>query len=179
MNGGDSLFLRTATSLDKAIYLASVVAALGSILAMFVALLLEVVVRYATNSGLGWPTELPNLLFPWLVMSGVVLAAQRGQHIAVTALLGILGPLSTRILLIVLQLILLVVFVYLADVGLRVIEVTGSETFPVTRVSAKWAYLALIAGFVGVALTALTTIVQLIFAGDPSAVRAHKAEEDI
>src|SRR3546814_16589616 len=85
--GGDGLPLRAATGLDKFIYLASVVIALGSLLTMFVALLLEVVVRYATNSGLGWPTELPNLLFPWLVMSGVVLAAQRGQHIAVTAIL--------------------------------------------------------------------------------------------
>jgi len=179
MSGGNSLLLGAAASLDRVIYTASVVAALGSLLAMFVALLLEVIVRYATNSGLGWPTELPSLLFPWLVMSGVVLAAQRGQHIAVTALLGILGKTSTRILLIILQVMLLMVFSYLAEVGLRVIEITGSEVFPVTRMSAKWAYLALIAGFVGVAVTALTTIVQLAFAGDPNAVRAHKAEEDI
>ncbi|TEA73656.1 TRAP transporter small permease [Pollutimonas harenae] len=165
--------------MDKVIYLASVVIALGSLLAMFVALLLEVVVRYATNSGLGWPTELPSLLFPWLVMSGVVLAAQRGQHIAVTAILHILGKTSMRILLIALQLMLIVVFLYLAEVGLRVIEVTGTEVFPVTRITAKWAYLSLIAGFVGVALTALSTIVQLVVAPDPAAVRAHKAEEDI
>ncbi|AEC21815.1 hypothetical protein PT7_3275 [Pusillimonas sp. T7-7] len=177
--GGDGLPLRAATGLDKFIYLASVVIALGSLLTMFVALLLEVVVRYATNSGLGWPTELPNLLFPWLVMSGVVLAAQRGQHIAVTAILHVLGKTGTRILLIVLQLILIAVFVYLAEVGLRVIEVTGTEVFPVTRITAKWAYLSLIAGFIGVALTALTTIVQLVCIPEPTAVRAHKAEEDI
>src|SRR3546814_13916887 len=93
-------------------------------------------------------------------MSGVVLAAQRGQHIAVTAILHVLGKTGTRILLIVLQLILIVVFAYLAEVGLRVIEVTGTEVFPVTRITAKWAYLSLIAGFIGVALTALPTIVQ-------------------
>src|SRR5690606_26462905 len=165
--GGNGLPLKAATGLDKFICLASVVIALGSLLIMFVALLLEVVVRYATNSGLGWPTELPSLLFPWLVMSGVVLAAQRGQHIAVTAILHVLGKTGTRILLIVLQLTLIVTFVYLAEVGLRVIEVTGTEVFPVTRITAKWAYLSLIAGFVGVALTALSTIVQLVCAPDP------------
>src|SRR3546814_14901892 len=99
-------------------------------------------------------------------MSGVVLAAQRGQHIAVTAILHVLGKTGTRILLIVLQLILIVVFAYLAEVGFRVIEVTGTEVFPVTRITAQWAYLYLISGFIGVALTALNTIV-LLFCIEP------------
>ncbi len=179
MSRGNSMFLKAATSLDRAVYFISVLAALGSLLAMFIALLLEVIVRYATHSGLGWPTELPNLLFPWLVMSGVVLAAQRGQHIAVVALLTVLSKSSRRILLIGLQITLLVVFVYLADVSLKVIEVTGTEVFPVTRMPAKWAYMALIAGFIGIAVTALTTIIELIFADDPDTVRAHNAKADI
>ena len=179
MARADGIFLAAASSLDRIIYCVSVLAALGSLLLMFGALLLEVVVRYATNSGMGWPTELPSLLFPWLVMSGVVLAAQRGQHIAVTALLTVLDKSGTRVLLIALQATLLVVFVYLADVGLKVIEVTGSEVFPVTGISAQWAYLALIAGFVGVAVTALTTIIQLMFSADAKTVRAHNAEADI
>ena len=61
---------------DDAVVASSVVLGITSLSVMFGSLMLDVVVRYATNQGLGWPTEVPNILFPWLVMSGVVLAAQ-------------------------------------------------------------------------------------------------------
>ena len=70
-------------------------------------------------------------------------------------------------------------FFYLAWVGLDVIEITGTEVFPVTGITAKWAYLALIAGFVGLGITALTTLGHLLPAGDPLAVRVHHIEEDV
>jgi TRAP-type C4-dicarboxylate transport system permease small subunit len=51
--------------------------------------------------------------------------------------------------------------------------------YPVTGITAKWAYLAMIAGFAGLGVTALTTFVRLLQAGDPLAVRAHHLEEDV
>lgn len=48
-----------------------------------------------------------------------------------------------------------------------------------TGVSAQWAYLALIAGFVGVGITALTTLARLLAADDPMSVRAHDPEEEL
>ena len=48
-----------------------------------------------------------------------------------------------------------------------------------TGIAARWAYLALIAGFFGVGLTAITTFVQILVAGDPLSVRAHSAEEEL
>lgn len=164
---------------DSAIVAAGVVAAIGALVVMFVSLMAEVVVRYLTNQGMGWPTEMPNILFPWLVMGGIVLAAQRGQHIAVTAIQGLIGRGGNRVLLFVHQVLIAATFFYLAWVGLDVIEITGSETYPVTGISAKWAYLAMIAGFVGLGLTALTTLVHLLRADDPLAVRTHHIEEDV
>jgi TRAP-type C4-dicarboxylate transport system permease small subunit len=146
---------------------------------MFVSLMAEVVVRYLTNQGMGWPTEMPNILFPWLVMGGIVLAAQRGQHIAVTAIQGWLGRGGNRLLLIGHQALIAATFFYLAWIGLDVIEITGSENYPVTGISAKWAYLAMIVGFVGLGLTALSTLVHLLLASDPLAVRTHHIEEDV
>jgi TRAP-type C4-dicarboxylate transport system permease small subunit len=164
---------------DTVISVSAIVIAVSSLVFMFLALMAEVVVRYMTNQGLGWPTELPNLLFPWLVMSGIVLASQRGQHISVTAVYGLLNRAATRGLLLLLQVVIAVTFFYLAWVGLDVIEITGTEVYPMTHVSAHWAYLALIVGFVGVGLTALTTFMRLLFAEDPLSVRAHHVEEDI
>lgn len=164
---------------DSAIVAASVAVVITALVAMFVSLMAEVVVRYLTNQGMGWPTEVPNLLFPWLVMGGIVLAAQRGQHIAVTAIQSWIGRGGNRALLIGHQVLICATFFYLAWVGLDVIEITGGEIYPVTGISAKWAYLAMIAGFIGLALTALTTLVHLLYAGDPLAVRAHQIEDDV
>jgi len=164
---------------DDAIVVASTAIAITSLVVMFVSLMAEVIVRYFTNQGMGWPTEMPNILFPWLVMSGVVLAAQRGQHIAVTAINGLLGRTGNRVLLLGQQLLVVAAFFYLAWVGLDVIEITGSEEYPVTGISAHWAYLALIVGFVGLGITALTTFVRLLLAGDPLTVRVHHVEEDV
>lgn len=164
---------------DKVVVIASTAVAITALVVMFVSLMAEVVVRYLTNQGMGWPTEMPNILFPWLVMGGIVLAAQRGQHIAVTAIQGLIGRGGNRVLLFVHQVLIAATFFYLAWVGLDVIEITGSETYPVTGISAKWAYLAMIAGFVGLGLTALTTLVHLLRVDDPLAVRTHHIEEDV
>ncbi|MCX5591866.1 TRAP transporter small permease [Alcaligenes endophyticus] len=174
-----SLLTKVAVHIDRAVLITSTLVATVSLLVLFVALSLEVIVRYITNSSLGWTTELPNIFFPWLVMGGIVLAAQKGQHISVTALLGFLSPGVTRCLFIVLQLILLVVFAYLTVVGEKVIAITGSEVYPMTKVSAKWAYYSLVMGFGGIACTAVTTILRLLTAKDPLSVRARVIEDDV
>ena len=92
---------------------------------------------------------------------------------------GWLGRGGNRLLLIGHQALIAATFFYLAWIGLDVIEITGSENYPVTGISAKWAYLAMIVGFVGLGLTALTTLVHLLLASDPLAVRSHHIEEDV
>ncbi|KEA62261.1 TRAP-type C4-dicarboxylate transport system, small permease component [Marinobacterium lacunae] len=165
--------------MDATIEVAGAVTSIGSLVIMFVSLMAEVIVRYFTNQGMGWPTEMPNILFPWLVMGGVVLGAQRGQHIAVTALNALLGRTGNRVLLLAQQVLIVCTFFYLAWVGLTVLQITGSEMYPVTGITARWAYLALIVGFVGLGITAITTFVRILLADNPLSVRAHHLEEDV
>jgi TRAP-type C4-dicarboxylate transport system permease small subunit len=165
--------------IDKVVFAIFVVLAFASAVAMFVSLLLEVIVRYLTNQGLGWTTESPELLFPWLVMSGVVLAAQRGQHIAVTAILGFLNRTATRILLVLLQLLVGATFFYFTYLAINLLEVVGEELYPVTQISQFWGYLAMVVGCAAVGVTAVTTIWQLILADNPLSVRSHVTEEEI
>ncbi|MBP2315427.1 TRAP transporter small permease [Azospirillum soli] len=164
---------------DTAITVAATVVAVGSLVLLFLSLGAEVVVRYLTTQGLGWPSEMPNILFPWLVMGGIVLAAQHGSHISVTLVLDLLGRSAARALLLGMQVVVAATFFYLAWIGMAVIEITGTEVYPVTGVSARWAYLSLIVGFAGVGLTALTTFARLLIAEDPMSVRAHVAEEEL
>lgn len=165
--------------IDRVIEVVSMVIAVTTITVMFFSLMAEVVVRYVTNQGMGWPTEMPNLLFPWLVMSGIVLAAQLGKHIAVETIKGFLGKNVNRALMMVLQCLVIATFFYLAWVGLFVIEITGSEVYPVTRVSAKWAYMSIIVGFTALGLTGITTFFRLMIADDPLTVRSHAPEDSI
>jgi len=63
--------------------------------AIFVILAANTVLRYSTGASLQWANEVPELLFPWLVTAGVVLAAQHGSHIT-TAFLVEKLPLALR-----------------------------------------------------------------------------------
>ena len=47
---------------------------------IFVILTFNTVLRYINGASLQWANEVPELLFPWLVMSGVVLAALHGTQ---------------------------------------------------------------------------------------------------
>src|SRR2546427_8682187 len=69
-----NLIERLVTGLCRAVLWAST-------LVIFVILVCNTALRYASGASLQWANEVPELLFPWLVMSGVVLAAAHGAHI--------------------------------------------------------------------------------------------------
>ena len=58
---------------------------------VFAILSINVALRYLAGTSLAWASELPELMFPWMIMAGVVLAAQHGSHIAVVLLTQRLG----------------------------------------------------------------------------------------
>jgi TRAP-type C4-dicarboxylate transport system permease small subunit len=173
------LTMNLVNAVDRVIEIMSMIIAVITITVMFISLMAEVVVRYITNQGMGWPTEMPNLLFPWLMMSGIVLAAQLGKHIAVETIKSFLSKNVNRVVMMVLQLLVIATFFYLAWVGLFVIEITGSERYPVTGVSAKWAYMSVIVGFAALGITGITTFFRLLFADDPLTVRSSTLEDSV
>ena len=173
------LTMNLVNGVDRVIEVISMIIAVFTITVMFISLMAEVVVRYITNQGMGWPTEMPNLLFPWLMMSGIVLAAQLGKHIAVETIKSFLSKNVNRVVMMVLQLLVIATFFYLAWVGLFVIEITGSERYPVTGISAKWAYMSVIVGFAALGITGITTFFRLLFADDPLTVRSGTLEDSV
>jgi tripartite ATP-independent transporter DctM subunit len=54
-----------------------------------------VIGRYVFHSPLVWSDELAGILFLWLAMLGSVIAFQRGEHMRMTAIVGMLKP-ATR-----------------------------------------------------------------------------------
>ena len=64
---------------------------------LFVCLVINVSLRYLAGTSWQAAGEAPEYIFPWLVMSGVVLAAQKGAHISIVWIVEKLSP-SVRLI---------------------------------------------------------------------------------
>jgi tripartite ATP-independent transporter DctM subunit len=62
------------------------------VLAEIAVLLAGIVGRYVFRSPIVWSDELAGILFLWLAMLGSVIAFQRGEHMRMTAIVGMLAP---------------------------------------------------------------------------------------
>jgi TRAP-type C4-dicarboxylate transport system permease small subunit len=151
--------------IDGAILISSLATALVSTLALFVVISIDVIVRYVTHSSLGWANEMPNLLFPWMTMAGIVIAAQWGRHVAVELAVRQMPERIGRIVVALSQIPIAATFIYLAWTGIEIIEITAGELYPVMRVPTSWAYLSMPIAFVLLAVTALTTAVRVMTQG--------------
>lgn len=168
--------LRIAEAIGLLLDRLAVTVATASVVVIFFALMAEVVVRYFTSAGLGWPNEVPNLLFPWLIMGGIVAGAQRGAHIAAEALRSMLDTARLRLLLMGINLLVAVSFAVLAWLSLQVIAITKAQVFPMTGLGQAWAYSSLLFGFGGIALAALVNLVRVACAADPRLVHHTETE---
>src|SRR3954449_12545154 len=62
------------------------------VVAEIVVLLAGILARYVFHKPIVWSDELAALLFLWLAMLGSVIAFQRGEHMRMTAVVGMLKP---------------------------------------------------------------------------------------
>nr|WP_244818355.1 TRAP transporter large permease subunit [Caballeronia sp. Lep1P3] len=62
------------------------------VIAEIVVLLAGVTSRYLLHNPLVWSDELASMLFLWLAMLGAVVALRRGEHMRMTALVGMASP---------------------------------------------------------------------------------------
>ena len=64
--------------------------------AEIVILFAGVVSRYVFDHPLIWSDELASILFLWLAMLGAVIALRRGEHMRMTAVVGLLAAAGAR-----------------------------------------------------------------------------------
>lgn len=122
---------------------------------IFAILAINTILRYATGSSLQWANEVPELLFPWLVMSGVVLAAQRGAHITTTFLLDKLSPSIRRWIGVAVGLMVCALYGTLAWATWRMLEIVHDEKSPILQVPGSVTYACVMAGMAMLAALAL------------------------
>ena len=123
----------------------------------FLILSANVALRYAAGSSLAWASELPELLFPWMIMSGVVLAAQHGSHIAVVILTQRMGD-ARRWVLAGGSIVVAALYAWLAWLAWPLMEISADERSPIMGVPGSVTVTCLMLGF---ALLASVTVCQI------------------
>ena len=138
----------------------------------FVILSANVALRYAAGTSLAWASELPELMFPWMIMAGVVLAAQHGSHIAVVLLTQRLGA-SRRWVLSAGSLIVAALYLALAWTAWPLLEVAADERTPILGVPGSVSVGCLLLGFVLLAVVTLARLPSVWADGAAAARQGH------
>lgn len=127
---------------------------------IFVILCGNTVLRYATGASLQWGNEVPELLFPWMVMAGVVLAAQHGSHITTTFLMEKL-PFHVRRPLSALAWVgVTALYAVLTVATFRMLEIVHDEKSPILQIPGSVTYGCVMGGMAMLAVLALFSAVR-------------------
>ncbi|HEX7887772.1 MAG TPA: TRAP transporter small permease subunit [Ramlibacter sp.] len=147
---------------------------------VFAILTANVVLRYVAGTSLASASELPELLFPWMIMAGVVLAAQHGSHIAVVILTQKLGA-ARRWVLAGGSLVVAILYASLAVAAWPVLQIAADERTPILQVPGSVSVGCLVLGFAVLSLATLCKLPE-VWAGsevphghaDPDVAAAHQ-----
>jgi TRAP-type transport system small permease protein len=123
--------------------------------AIFVILCANTILRYVRGSSLQWASEVPELLFPWLVMSGVVLAAAHGSHLTTSFLVDRLPAAARRGVAIGSWLLVAALYGTLVVATWRMLEIVHDEKSPILNVPGSVTYGCVMVGMSMLALLAL------------------------
>ncbi|WP_068118779.1 TRAP transporter small permease [Tropicimonas marinistellae] len=132
---------------------------------MFVALLVNVILRYAFGSGIAWAYEIHALLLPWLVGAGIVIAAARGRNISITLMSDLLAPKPRSILFLAINVTILVIALSVLESSQPILKASKFQTLSTLGIKQIWGYSSLVYAFAGMAVIALIDIIRLL-AGD-------------
>ena len=122
---------------------------------IFVILVANTVLRYATGSSLQWANEVPELLFPWLVMSGVVLAAAHGAHITTSFLMDAVPAALRRWTAIATWLVVAALYGTLAWATFQMLDIVHDEKSAILQVPGSLTYGCVMAGLLMLGLLAI------------------------
>lgn len=139
----------------------------------------NVVTRYVfEQGGVNAVGEIPELLFPWLIAAGIIMAVQRGAHIAVDLLLLRLGNRARAMMLVVINLIVIIGYAILIGPVLQVAEISAIEHTPLLGVPRSIGFYSLAFGMTGMIIASIAITLRVL-AGGASAAPQFNPEESV
>lgn len=164
--GDSSPFLRGVAWVPSLLGWSGRIIAASCLAIMFVALLMNVILRYSFGSGISWAYEIHAILLPWLVGGGIVIASARHRHIAITLLPDMLGAKGRRSILLVIQVAIVAISVSVLWSSQPILKASQFQTLSTLGVTQSWGYASLVYGFAGMALIACADIIRVLGGAD-------------
>ena len=159
------LVSRLVAGAETVIAVSAQVIVVVAMVGLFTALFANVILRYGFDSGISGAQELPKFLFPWLVLAGAVLAALRGQQIAVDVALRALPGWWRVALALAVNAIVLVLAVAVVDAAMTMAVSAHGQRTPILKIPRSYGYAGLIYGYGCIAICALTNSYHAIRRG--------------
>jgi TRAP-type transport system small permease protein len=142
-------------ALERAIVVVCSVLLWVTMAVIFLILSANTLLRYVSGSSLQWANEVPELLFPWLVMAGVVLAAEKGAHIATVFLVDSVSPGARRIITVIAWTAVALLYAVLVRATWNMLEIVHDERSPILQVPGSVTYGCVLVGMLLLAVLAL------------------------
>jgi TRAP-type transport system small permease protein len=129
---------------------------------IFTILCVKTILRYATGNDLDWGNEIPELLFPWLVMSGVVLAALHGSHITTAFLRDRFSPRQQRYLSMVVWTVVAILYAILIVATFKMLPLVHAEKSPILGIPNSLTFGCVMLGMIGLFVLAVKDLITTI-----------------
>ena len=142
-------------SLERAITLVCQAVMWITTAVIFVILAVNTILRYSTGASLQWGNEVPELLFPWLVMAGVVLGAVHGSHITTSFLMDAVPAALRRIVAVLGWLGVAGLYATLTWATWNMLDIVADEKSPILQVPGSVTYGCVMGGMAMLAVLAL------------------------
>lgn len=173
--GGGRLrpLLQGAKTLINTLEWSGKIIAAATLSIMFVALFVNVFLRYAFGSGIAWAYEIHALLLPWLVAGGIVIAAARGRNIAITLLPDMTGLSTRRVVFILVNVMIVVIAVSVLWSSQPILKAAQYQRYSTLGIKQYWGYLSLVYAFGSMSLVAALEVLRgvaepTLHAADPA-----------
>lgn len=129
-----------------------------TLVTMFIAILLNVILRYFFGNGITWAYEIPAILFPWCVAGGLVMAAAQGRNIAVDIVAIALPETLRKLLAIAVNLFVSAVSVGVVYYSMPIIKASQYSRLAETGIPQIYGYSSLVYAFSMIAIIGLLTV---------------------
>src|SRR3954447_24985932 len=133
------------------------------VVAEIIVLLAGILARYVFHRPIVWSDELAGILFLWLAMLGSVVAFQRGEHMRMTAIVGMLQPRARAFLDVVAVAAALAFLLLVIHPAYEFAVDEIYVTTPALEITNSWRAAALP---IGIALMMLVALLRLVSVGD-------------
>jgi len=158
--------LRLAEVIDLTIGHVCRAAVIVTGVALTVVMTANVLARHLlAQGGFAFAQELPTLLFPWMIVAGVVLAALGGAHMAVDWIYGKVPERLRVPVYLLVQAIVGLSFAWMAWQAVIIAQIAGIQRSPVLHVPGSVGFYSIALGSALIFLVSITASIRVIALG--------------